>query len=108
MKPVAHIQVLLLLNFACRFFLNTGRSLFEGCMYQTNALIVLQKNILNLGVYLDFFVVYRLVEKCEHLAGIFYVDVIGVTGYVLYDFQRQLVDVLFSLGAGNHSGGSYG
>ena len=45
------IQVLLLLNFIGGFFFNKEGTLFDG-MYQTTAMIALQKNILNLGVYL--------------------------------------------------------
>ena len=45
------IQVLLLLNFVAGFFFNKEGVLFDR-MYQTTAIIALQKNILSLGVYL--------------------------------------------------------
>ena len=45
------IQVLLLLNFIAGFFFNKEGILFDG-MYQATNMIVLQKNILSLGVYL--------------------------------------------------------
>ena len=45
------IQVLLLLNFIAGFFFNAEGALFDG-MYLTTNMIVLQKNILSLGVYL--------------------------------------------------------
>ncbi len=45
------IQFLLLLNFAAGFFMNEEGSLFDN-MYYTTPMIALQKNILNLGVYL--------------------------------------------------------
>ena len=45
------IQVLLLLNFIAGFLFNKEGVLFDG-MYQTTAMIALQKNILSLGVFL--------------------------------------------------------
>lgn len=45
------IQIILLLNFLAGFFFNTEGSLFGG-MYHTGSLMILQKNILSLGVYL--------------------------------------------------------
>jgi NADH-quinone oxidoreductase subunit N len=64
------IQVLLLLNFIAGFFLNAEGSLFDG-MYTTNALIALQKNILNLGVYLISLLFAAWFKKTEHLPEFF-------------------------------------
>ena len=56
------LQVLLLLNFIAGFFFNKTGSLF-GDMFHTGSMIAFQKNILNLGVYLIFIIVCRLVEE---------------------------------------------
>ena len=50
-KLLQIILVLLFLNFMAGFFFNKTGVLFNG-MYQTTAMIVLQKNILNLALYL--------------------------------------------------------
>ena len=68
MLPV--IQVLLLLNFLVGFFFNTEGSLFDG-MYQTTALIVLQKNILCLAVYLISLLFADWFKKSEHMPEFF-------------------------------------
>lgn len=64
------IQVLLLLNFISGFFFNRDGVLFDG-MYHTSALIALQKNILNLGVYLISLLFADWFKKSEHLAEYF-------------------------------------
>ncbi len=64
------IQVLLLLNFIAGFFFNEEGSLFDG-MYQTTAMIALQKNILNLGVYLISLLFTGWFKKTEHLPEFF-------------------------------------
>ncbi|MGB4843398.1 MAG: NADH-quinone oxidoreductase subunit N [Ferruginibacter sp.] len=64
------IQVLLLLNFLSGFFFNTAGSLFDG-MYQTSAMIVLQKNILNLAVYLISLLFADWFKKSEHMPEFF-------------------------------------
>lgn len=60
------IQVLLLLNFIAGFFFNEEGSLFDG-MYEATALFILQKNILNLAVYLISLLFADWFKKCEHL-----------------------------------------
>src|SRR5450631_1963099 len=45
------INILLLANLIAGFFMNTGGELF-GRMFHTNPLIVLEKNMLNLGTLL--------------------------------------------------------
>jgi NADH-quinone oxidoreductase subunit N len=64
------IQVLLLLNFIAGFFMNTDGNLFDN-MYQTNHLIILQKNILNLGVYLISLLFTDWFKKSDHLSEFF-------------------------------------
>lgn len=64
------IQVLLLLNFLSGFFFNTAGSLFDG-MYQTSGMIVLQKNILNLAVYLISLLFADWFKKSEHMPEFF-------------------------------------
>ena len=64
------IQVLLLLNFLTGFFFNTAGSLFDG-MYQTSGMIVLQKNILNLAVYLISLLFADWFKKSEHMPEFF-------------------------------------
>jgi len=64
------IQVLLLLNFITGFFFNAEGALFGG-MYQTTALMVFQKNILNLGVYLISMLFADWFKKSEHMPEFF-------------------------------------
>ena len=64
------IQVLLLLNFIAGFFFNTEGSLFDG-MYFSNALIILQKSILSLGVYLISLLFTDWFKKTQHLTEFF-------------------------------------
>ena len=64
------VQVLLLLNFIAGFFFNTEGTLF-GSMYVSTNLIVLQKNILNLGVYLISLLFSGWLKKSEHMPEFF-------------------------------------
>ena len=64
------IQVLLTLNLLLGFWGNRSGNLF-GDMYQTGALIVLQKNILNLGILLISLVCSHWLKKTPHLAEFF-------------------------------------
>lgn len=64
------IQGLLLLNFITGFFFNAEGTLFGG-MYQTTALMVFQKNILNLGVYLISLLFTDWFKKTEHMPEFF-------------------------------------
>lgn len=64
------IQFLLLANFISGFFLNESGTLFDG-MFYTNALIALQKNILNLGVYLISLLFADWFKKNEHMPEFF-------------------------------------
>jgi NADH-quinone oxidoreductase subunit N len=60
------LQVLLLLNFIAGFFFNKSGHLF-GDMFYTTELIVFQKNILNLGVYLISLLCADWLKKTPHL-----------------------------------------
>ena len=64
------IQVLLLLNFIGGFFFNTPGILFDK-MYHSGPMIVFQKNILSLGVYLISLLFADWLKKTEHLAEFF-------------------------------------
>lgn len=64
------IQLLLLANFIAGFFFNEEGSAF-GDMYHTNALIVFEKNILNLGVYLISLLFADWLRKHEHMPEFF-------------------------------------
>lgn len=64
------IQVLLLLNFVSGFFFNTEGSLFDG-MYVTTNMIVLQKSVLSLAVYLISLLFAGWFKKSEHMPEFF-------------------------------------
>jgi NADH-quinone oxidoreductase subunit N len=64
------IQFLLLLNFGAGFFMNEEGSLFDD-MYHTAPMIALQKNILNLGVYLISLLFADWFKKTENLSEFF-------------------------------------
>ncbi|MBY0481234.1 MAG: NADH-quinone oxidoreductase subunit N [Chitinophagaceae bacterium] len=60
------INFLLLINLIAGFINNLPGSLFNG-MYLSNDLIFLQKNILNLGVYLISLIAYPWLKEHKHL-----------------------------------------
>src|SRR6185437_8084980 len=64
------IQNLLLLNLAIGFFFNAEGTLFDN-MYHTTKLIVFQKSIFNIGVYLISLLFAGWFIKSEHLAEFF-------------------------------------
>jgi NADH-quinone oxidoreductase subunit N len=64
------IQFLLLLNFGAGFFMNEEGHLFDD-MYHTTTMIALQKNILNLGVYLVSLLFADWFKKTENLSEFF-------------------------------------
>ncbi len=64
------VRVLLLLNFIAGFFFNASGSLFDG-MYHTDPLMAMQKNILNLGVFLISLLFADWFKKTDHLAEFF-------------------------------------
>jgi NADH-quinone oxidoreductase subunit N len=64
------IQVLLLLNFMAGFFFQAEGILFDGMFVSTN-MIILQKNILNLGVYLISLLFSGWFKRSEHMPEFF-------------------------------------
>jgi NADH-quinone oxidoreductase subunit N len=64
------VQVLLLLNFIAGFFFSQEGILFDG-MYQSTGMIILQKNILNLGVYLISLLFSSWFKESEHMPEFF-------------------------------------
>jgi NADH-quinone oxidoreductase subunit N len=69
-KLLSLIQFLLLLNLISGFFFSKEGSLFNG-MFHKSPLIILQKNILNLGVWLISLLFSNWLRKSEHLAEFF-------------------------------------
>lgn len=69
-KLLLVIQILLAWNFAFGFVMNAEGHLFND-MYQTNAMMSLQKNILNGGVLLIALLFTEWFQKCEHLTEFF-------------------------------------
>ena len=76
------MQFLLLVNFAAGFFFNQSGWLF-GDMYQTTPLIVFQKNILSLGVYLISLLCADWLKKTEHLPEFFMLMLSALLGMFL-------------------------
>ncbi len=69
-RLLALIQVLLLVNFAAGFIATEEGSLF-GSLYKTSLLIIYQKNILNLGVFLISLLFADWFRQSDHLAEFF-------------------------------------
>lgn len=76
------VQFLLLVNFGAGFFFNQSGWLF-GDMYQTTPLIVFQKNILSLGVYLISLLCADWLKKTEHLPEFFMLMLSALLGMFL-------------------------
>ena len=64
------IQMLLLVNFLLGFFFNKPGTLFDG-IYISSSLIVFQKSILSLGVYLISLLCTDWLKKSQHLSEFF-------------------------------------
>jgi NADH-quinone oxidoreductase subunit N len=90
------IQVLLLLNFIVGFFFNAEGSLFDG-MYQTTAMMVLQKNILNLGVYLISLLFADWFKKSEHMPEFFMLMLSALLGMFFLISSGNLLMFFLSL-----------
>ena len=90
------IQVLLLLNFIVGFFFNTEGALFGG-MYQTTALMVFQKNILNLGVYLISLLFADWFKKSEHMPEFFMLMLSALLGMFFLISSGNLVMFFLAL-----------
>lgn len=95
-KLLPLLQVLLLLNFILGFFLNKEGKLFDE-MYQTTALIVLQKNFLNLGVYLISLLCADWLKKTPHLPEFFILMLSALLGMFLMISSGNLLMFYLSL-----------
>ncbi|MEQ1675477.1 MAG: NADH-quinone oxidoreductase subunit N [Chitinophagaceae bacterium] len=90
------IQVLLLVNFIAGFFFNKEGNLF-GDMYHTSPLIVFQKNILSLGVYLISLVCADWLKKTPHLPEFFMLMLSALLGMFLMISSGNLLIFYLSL-----------
>lgn len=90
------IQFLLLANFISGFFMNKSGSLFDG-MFHTDALIILQKNILNLGVYLISLLFADWFRKNEHMPEFFMLMLSALLGMFFMISSGNLLIFFLSL-----------
>jgi NADH-quinone oxidoreductase subunit N len=90
------IQLLLLLNFIAGFFLDRTGVLFDG-LYKTSALIFLQKNILNLGVYLISLLFADWLKKSEHMPEFFILMLSALLGMFFMISSGNLLMFFLSL-----------
>ncbi len=90
------LQVLLLLNFIVGFFFNKSGQLF-GDMFYTNSLIVLEKNILNLGVYLISLLCADWLKKTPHLPEFFMLMLSALLGMFFMISSGNLLMFYLSL-----------
>jgi len=90
------LQLLLLLNFIAGFFLNRAGVLFDG-MYQTSAMIFLQKNILNLAVYLISLLFADWLKKSEHMPEFFMLMLSALLGMFFMISSGNLLMFFLSL-----------
>ncbi len=90
------IQVLLLLNFIAGFFFNIEGNLFGG-IYQTTTAIALQKNILNLGVYLISLLFTGWFKRSEHMPEFFMLMLSALLGMFFLISSGNLLMFFLSL-----------
>jgi len=90
------IQVLLLGNFILVFLFNKDGNLF-GDMYHTNPLIVFEKNILSLGVYLISLLCADWLKKSQHLPEFFMLMLSALLGMFLMISSGNLLIFYLSL-----------
>ena len=90
------IQVLLLFNFIGGFFFNKEGSLF-GDMFHNSSLIVFQKNLLSLGVYLISMLFSDWLKKSEHLAEFFLLMLSALLGMFFMISSGNLLIFYLSL-----------
>lgn len=90
------IQVLLLLNFMAGFFFNQAGTLFDG-MYQSTEMIILQKNILNLGVYLISLLFSGWFKRSEHMPEFFMLMLSALLGMFFLISSGNLLMFFLSL-----------
>ena len=90
------IQFLLLLNFVLSIFLNKEGDLF-GNMFHNDPLIVFEKSILNLAVYLISLLCSGWLKKTEHLAEFFILMLSSLLGMFLMISGGNLLIFYLSL-----------
>jgi NADH-quinone oxidoreductase subunit N len=90
------IFLLLLINFIGGFFFNTEGSLFGG-MYHTSPLIVFQKNILSLGVYLISLLFSDWFKKSGHMPEFFILMLSALLGMFFLISSGNLLMFFLSL-----------
>ncbi len=90
------IQVLLVVNLASGFVMSQDGHLFED-MYQTNSLIILQKNILNGGVLLISLLFSDWLQKCDHLSEFFMLMLSSLLGMFFMISSGNLLMFYLSL-----------
>lgn len=90
------VQALLLINFIVGFFFNKEGNLF-GDMFYTSSLIVFQKNILSLGVYLISLLCSDWLKKTEHLPEFFILMLSAILGMFLMISSGNLLIFYLSL-----------
>jgi NADH-quinone oxidoreductase subunit N len=90
------IQVLLLINFLLGFFFNEQGILFEGA-YSTTPLIVFQKNILSLGVYLISLLCTDWLKKSQNLPEFFMLMLSALLGMFFMISSGNLLMFFLSL-----------
>lgn len=90
------IQALLLVNFIAGFFMNKPGVLFDG-MYVASDLVILQKNILNLGVYIISLLFSAWFRKCGHLHEFFILMLSALLGMSLMISSGNLLMFYLSL-----------
>ena len=90
------LQFLLLANFIVGFFFNEAGSLFGG-LFTTNTLIVFQKSILSLGVYLISLLFADWLKKSEHMPEFFILMLSAVLGMFFMISSGSLLMFFLSL-----------
>src|SRR5258706_8535753 len=90
------LQFLLLANFITGFFFNEAGSLFGG-LFTTNALMVFQKSILSLGVYLISLLFADWLKKSEHMPEFFMLMLSAVLGMFFMISSGSLLMFFLSL-----------
>jgi len=90
------VQALLLLNFLTGFIFNREGVLFDG-MFHTTALIIFQKNILNLGVYLISLLFSDWLKKSQQLPEFFILMLSALLGMFFMISSGNLLMFYLSL-----------
>lgn len=90
------IQGLLLINFVSGFFMQAEGRLFND-MFETNAVMMLQKNILNAGILLISLVFTEWFQKCDHLSEFFMLMLSAVLGMFLLISSGNLLMFYLSI-----------